>query len=366
MWKRFLRAMALTGGAWACCGLWNLCGQSAPKGRPMQPSGTNGLALIASLRSDGGKPLLPEEAPLFDVHLRNTGTTPKTLTSIVGNLYSPTIRLFDAGGNGLGSFTPASRGQRTIGDMSTMRPPPPRQVTLAPGQQESIVVNLWAHRDAAPPGKYFFEAAHSDGEALITSNRVPFEIAPADVKAMALSYDSAQRTNSTLAWLAAAHGAKSSRLLIRVSGFVTHATAQVGATDHGEFPLDARVAVSATPLNATFPPSPGWAAVVYGDKLELIEHSLGEPEWRAPVVTLPLSTAVPVPRFPNRVHAIFLATGAGKQGPALAGAVAQEDGGAPKQWTVPLVATAAHSACLFALQGAIAVFYASDDGKTSR
>jgi hypothetical protein len=369
MWNRFLQVGALLLAALTWCGRADVSGQAsktATKGQTMQPNAHNGLILTAVPRNDSGKPLLPEEAPQFELHLRNEGSAAQTLTSISGSLYSPTVRLFDDAGNGLGSYTPAARGQRNIGDLSRFRPPPPRPVTLAPGAEETIVVNLWAYRDPLPPGRYHFDALHSAGEELLTSNRVPFEIVPAQVQAMALSYDTAQRTNSVLAWLAIPAGGQASRLLIRISGFASQATAQVGATAHGDFPSGSRLAVSAKPPDSTAPPALGWVGTISGDKLQLIEHSMSEPRWRAPVVTLPLSAAVPVPRFPDRVHAVFLATGSGKQGPALAGVVAQEGGGVPKPWLVPLSAVALHSACAFTMQGAITVLFSSDDGQHSR
>jgi hypothetical protein len=370
MWNRFLRVGLVVVATLTWGGPSDVSGQvgkRVPKGKTMQPSAHNGLVLTAVPRNDAGRPLVPEEAPQFELHLRNEGATAQTLTSISGGLYSPTVRLFDDAGNGLGSYTPAARGQRNIGDLSRFRPPPPRPVTLAPGAEETIVVNLWAYRDPLPPGRYSFDALHSVGEELLTSNRVPFEIVPAHLEAIALSYDTAQRTNSVLAWLATPRAGEASRLLIRISGFASHAIAQVGATAHGDFPSDSRLAVSASPPDGTFPPALGWAGIISGDKLQLIEHSMSEPRWRAPVVTLPLNVAVPVPRFPNRVHAVFLATGSGKQGgPALAGVVAQESGGVPKPWLIPLSTVALHSACAFTMQGTITVLFSSDDGKNSR
>ena len=369
MGNRFLWAAALVITALAWDGPANVSGQGGkpgPKGAAVQASAHSGLVFTAIPLNEAGRPLVPEEAPQFELHLRNEGPADQTLASIRGSMFSPTVRLFDAAGKGLGSFTPATRGERNIGDLSRFRPPPPRPVTLAPGQEETLVVNLWADRDPVPPGRYEFDALHSAGEELLTTNRVPFEVVSARVEAMALTYDSAQRTNSVLAWLATPQGARASRLLIRISGFVSHATAQVGATAHGDFPSNSRLAASASPPDAAFSPALGWVGVLSGDKLELIEHSMSEPRWRAPVVTLPLSDATPVPRFPNRVHAVFLATGGGGRGPALMGVVAQENDGAPKTWVTPLSAVALHSSCAFTMGGAITVLYSSDDGKTAR
>jgi hypothetical protein len=126
------------------------------------------------------------------------------------------------------------------------------------------------------------------------------------------------------------------------------------------------VAVSASPPDAEFSPAIGWAAVISGDRLQLIEHSMTELRFKPPAVTLPLANAVPVPRFPNRLNAVFLATGSGKQGPALAGVTAPDGEGAPAAWVTPLSAVPLHSACAFTMKGPITVLYSSDDGKTSR
>lgn len=366
-------------------------GQKGKTGKTMEPSPEthDGIVFTAEPLFDNKKPLLPEQAPQFRLHLRNEGKTPKTLYSIIGNMYTPSVRLFDANGNGMGSYTPASRGERAIGDLSGFAPPPPRTVTLAPGKEETSVVNLWAHRDPAPPGKYFFDAIHSDGETLYTTNRVPFEIGRGRVHAKASGYDTSERATSILAWLGTPHDAAESRLLVRISGFTSHATAQVGATEVGEFEPGASLAVSASPPDGPFSPSLGWVGVISGDRLALIEHSMSEPQWRAPLVTLPISAATPVPRFPNRSYAVFLATGDGPEGPALAGVRAQQEGpqqdgpqrlasqeeapqqtGAPqgdlRTWATPLAEPARLSACAFSAEGPIAVLYSADDGKTSR
>jgi hypothetical protein len=368
MWNRLFRlgVMVIAVLTWDGLGLLGQQpGKTVPKGRTMQPN-AHGLVLTAKMRNDGTRPLVPEEAPEFELRLRNEGQTAQTLESISGSLFLPTFRLLDGVGNELGSYTPYDRGERNIGDLTRFSPPPPRPATLAPGAEQTLVVNLWAHRDPAPAGKYGFEAEHSVGDGQLTSNRVPFEIVPAQVQAMALSYDTAQRTNSVLAWLATPSGTKASRLLVRISGFASHGAAQVGATSHGDFAPGSHLAISAKPPDSTSPPALAWVGVISGDKLQLIEDSMSEPRWRAPVVTLPLSAPVPVPRFPDRVHAVFLATGGGKQGPALAGVVAQQGNGVLKPWLIPLSAVALHSACAFAMQGAITVLFSSDDGTKSR
>jgi hypothetical protein len=382
IWATALTLMVLAWDKpWSASAQTGSSGQKGKAEKTMEPSPTahDGIVFTAEPLFDNRKPLLPEQAPQFRLHLRNEGTVPKTLYSIVGNMYTPSVRLFDAEGHGMGSYTAASRGERAIGDLSGFVPPPPRTVTLAPGKEETSVINLWAHRDPAPPGKYFFDAIHSDGETLYTTNRVPFEIGRGRVHAKASGYDTSERATSILAWLGAPQGSEESRLLVRISGFTSHATAQVGATALGEFDPDASLAVSATPPNSPFAPSLAWVGVISGDRLALIEHSMSEAQWRAPLVSLPISAAIPVPRFPNRSYAVFLATGTGADGPALAGVRAQQEAqpeGTPeaaqegegdlKLWVTPLAESARHSACAFSTEGPIAILYSADDGKTSR
>src|SRR5215469_5437255 len=99
MMNRFRWVVTLTVWALSCGGHSGASEQGAKpvaKGHAMEPSSHNGIRLTATLRSEDGKPLLPEEAPIFEVHLRNDGGAPQSLTSISNSIYSPTVRLFDS------------------------------------------------------------------------------------------------------------------------------------------------------------------------------------------------------------------------------------------------------------------------------
>lgn len=80
---------------------------------------------------------------------------------------------------------------------------------------------------------------------------------------------------------------------------------------------------------------------------------------------LPVSDALPVPRFPDRQHAVFLATGNGKDGTKLTGVVVREGERAPRPWGVPLSSRVTRSACLFGATGAISLLFASEEGRTT-
>ncbi|MGH9593704.1 MAG: hypothetical protein ACRD5L_11470 [Bryobacteraceae bacterium] len=318
------------------------------------------LVFTAAPRGQTGTPLVPEQAAQFDLRLGNQGEDPQTANSLTG-LLSPRIRLLDDVGQVLRESTPADASERTSGGLARSAISPASQVTLAPGQVETAVVDLWSHTSPPPPGKYAFEAEHTG----ITSNRVSFEVVAGRVEDSALSFGNPRRTRSVLAWLAAPAGAATSRLLIRISGSASHAVAQLGAVRHGEFPLHSRVAVSATPTDGVVTPV-GWVAVVCGDGLQLIQHNLSEPQWRAALVPLPVGGAVPVPRFPDRRNAVFLATGSGPEGPVLVGVKIRNGETAPKVWSVKLSVTPQSSACAFMMQGAITLLFANDNGQRAR
>jgi len=331
----------------------------------MSPNTQGALVLTAKPRGATAKPLVPEQAAEFDVLLRNQSNAPLTVNSL-DNRFTPVIHLFDSQGRPLGHYTSADRRDRIIGDLGPKTAESTRTITLAPGDEKTTWVNVWSHTDPFPPGAYWFEASHQaqDAESLVSS-RLPFQIVAARVDDSALGYDKNIRANTVLAWLATPAGGSAARLLIRLSGFTSHAVVQLGATLHGEFPSNSRVAVSATPPDGPLP-AVGWVAVVSGDRLQLIQHNMSTPMWRAPAVTLPATGAIPVPRFPNRRHAVFLATGAGPKGPVLIGVKAANGNTALLPWSVGLSHIPVHSASAFMMEGAITLLLAADDGRTSR
>jgi hypothetical protein len=331
----------------------------------MQPDPSAALVLTAA-QLGGPRPLASEEGADFDVILQNQGKSPQTVQSLENDV-TPVSEIYDSSGHVLGKFTARDRTLQVVGDIGTAESGESQEVTLEPGNSVHTWVRLWAFRDPLAPGKYSFGAQHEAvrGAGLIQSNRAPFEIRAAQVDSVALASDSPTRANSVLAWLARVDQSPTLRLLIRQSGFSSHKSVQVGGVANGEFPEGSRVALGAMAMDAQFAPL-NWAAVVSGPKLEMIQHGMGISRWRAPVITLPASDAVPIPRFPNRQHAVFLATGTAQAGPALVGVVVK-NGDSPKApWTVRLRGVPTHAACAFLTQGVITVLYAIDDRQTSR
>jgi hypothetical protein len=331
-------------------------------GKIERSNGLIRLVFTATPRGETGKPLVPEQAAQFDLCLRNQEKDSQTAESLT-SLHTARLHLLDGAGMVMEESGAPEAGEPTSGDLNRSATPLARHVTLAPGQAETTVADLWSHTNPAAPGKYGFEAEHAG----LTSNRVPFEVVAAHVEDSALSLANPLRTRSVLAWLATPAAGKTSRLLIRVSGFAGHAMSQLGAVPHGEFPLHSRVSVSSTPPDGGVT-TLGWVAVVSGDGLQLIQHNLNlsESRWRAALVPLPVGGAVPVPRFPDRKNAVFLATGSGPEGPVLVGVKVRNNETAPKPWSVKLSVAPHSSACAFMTRGAITLLFASDNGLRAR
>jgi hypothetical protein len=266
----------------------------------------------------------------------------------------------------LGEYDAMERRERVVGHTGIMSIEPASEVSLPPGEKEEQWVGMWAFRDPLPPGKYSFSASHEvTAGSHLASARVPFEIRPGRVESMALSFDGPARLNSITAWISKMEGSANPRLLIRQSGFTSHAVTQVGATSNGEFAEGSLVALSAMPADARFPPF-NWAAVVSGSTVQLVQHSMGIPAWRSPAIPLNLSGAIPIQRFPNRGHAVFLATVAGSSGGALVGAVVKRGDTSPHVWKIQLQSRPVQAACAFEMAGAITVLYSNTEGATSR
>ena len=329
-------------------------------------SAAPGLQLTASLK-EPVLPLVSEQALDIDLELRNNGSTEVTVPS-VENDYTPSLRILGADGRVLGEYVGADRRDRVLGHTGTTAPPgPPDTIPLSPGKAEDTWVATWAYRDPLPPGKYAFEAVHKLGSSgpLLTSNRLSFDIVPAHVETLAMGHYGPDRANTLMAWLATIAGAHESRLLVRQSGFTGNTVAQIGATPHGEFPSNSRLAMAAMSPDANFP-TLSWMAVVSGSTVQLIQLNMSTLQWRSKPIPLPISDAVPIPRFPNRGPAVFLAAGKSQSGPALTGVVASSDTESHKVWTIPLQFQPAFTACAFSMQGPITVLLASDDGQVSR
>jgi hypothetical protein len=328
------------------------------------------LVLAAARRGGGGPRLLPEQSAFFDLALRNEGQRAVTAPGLEGNLWTPVFRAYDASGKMVIQGTNHDADERAVGEMGEPEESAPERVTLASGEEQRTWADLWYFGAPLPPGRYAFEALHhaspppAPGTPLV-SNRVPFEVVEARVGAWALGYESAFRKASTLAWIAAPREGGAAELLVRLSGFSDHTTSQDGATSHGVVPEDARVAVSQVAPDASGNWL-GWVAVAHGAQVELMQQNMTFPEWRSGPIALPIADALPVPRFPDRGHAVFLATGARDGHPALAGVIVRESAAAHTPWSVPLAARPDRSACAFSARGAVSLLLVTDDGQAAR
>lgn len=311
--------------------------------------------------------LVPEQSALFDVTLRNDTPAPRQVTSLNDNDWTPVVRALDATGKQLAQGTPRDLTERIAGHMGEPQDAPPALVTLAPGDQQTIPVELWHFMSSLPPGRYAVEISHSIDPAAptpLSSGQVPFEIVPARVDACALGYESSQRLGTVLAWIAAPADTGKPELFARSSGSA-HAAPQVAGRPYGAVPPGARIALGHLPPDAATNWL-GYVAVASGRQVEIHQHNMGAPEWRSGPIALPIDDATPVPRFPDRGRAVFLATGRAGDRAALAGVVAAP--GAPPQspWAVPIAALPRLSACAFAASGAVAVILVADDGGSAR
>lgn len=332
-----------------------------------KPEERKGVILHAAPRG-GSARLFPEQAASFDLALQNHGAAPEEVTTLDGNMDTPLVRAFDAGGNRLFELGGSAMGERIAGNMGPLPPMPPRKASLEPGKEQTLWVNLWAYHEPLKLGAYGFEAIHHARATgpVVVSNRVPFEIVRADVLGAALGYDSSVRMASTLAWIAAPHDKQGPpRLLARLSGFDNHASVQQGGTDLGEAAPDARPAVSQIPPDGKANWL-GWIAITGPKSVELVRHNMTQQMWRSAPVALPITDAVAVPRFADRGHAVFLATGKGASGPTLAGAVVTMGAPPSPAWAVPLSAQPSKAVCAFGMSGPISVLYATDDGQSTR
>jgi hypothetical protein len=332
------------------------------------PAGSSrpGLVLLAKPRGSGAR-LLPEQAASFEITLENRTDAAESVLAVDGNYHTPVVRALDATGAVLFHKTSEDLAERLVPHMGSPGPRTLRTITLAPGAAESLWINLWMYHDPLPLGAYAFQASHQarPGE-LFESPRIPFEIVAARVESAALGYDSSLRMASILAWIAApSDGGGAPRLLLRLSAFGNHASIQQGANEVGEAPEGGRVAVSHIPRDG-LANWQGWVAVVGPQRAELVRHHMARPGRRRVAVALPISDAVPVPRFPDRGHAVFLATGRGPAGPALVGFVAPTSGPPHPVWSVPLPESPALTACVAGTSGPITVFFSADDGQWSR
>lgn len=352
-------------------GQGGIAGQTRPNtGRPsMSPSPPGNLRLEIAARDGATGALFPEQSAEFDLFLRNTGSAAASAIKITGNFTTPAYVLFDAKGAEIGRYTVAHLMAQGGLDLGTKRPPATQMVQIPPGRASQTKFDVWGFVRPYPPGRYAVQVDHliSPGGAVISSNRLPFEIVPARVTGAAAGYDNSGRSASVLAWLASgADGAGNGRLLVRLSTPKGHTFLAAGASSHGEFPAGSRVAVAQMAAGVE-EGGLGWVAVASPRQVVVIRHNLSYPFWRSPAISLPLDNPVPVPRFPDMGEdAIFLATGAAGKGGVLVGVPVNQPKGAAAPWSVPISTVPALAACMSKLKRTISVLLVDNSGSGSR
>jgi len=328
------------------------------------------LALIVSPRDSEDARFLREQSVAFNLALHNEGTTPQTVLAISSNRSTPVLRILDADGKPIGEYTPNDMFNRMLKSRGRRRPPP-KSIEIKPGLVNTTWVNLWTYMPPLPSGSYAFEIRHftDSGSAPMTSNRLSFEIMDARVLNHAIAYESFSRMVSTLAWVAEPYDERyKPRLLLRLSNFSAHHTIQQGSTFCGEVSADTLLALSQIPPGERSSWL-GWLSVVSDNKVELIQHNMTFPRWRSGPMELSLTDIQPLPRFPDRGYAVFLATGTDLDGKAaLTGLVVKEGEADPSPWTLPISTNPTRSACAFDVTGPISLLLVSEEenseGKT--
>lgn len=334
----------------------------------MNETPNESLRLTAELRESTTGKLFPEQSAAFTITLRNAGDNPQEVLSLSGNQRTPVFRALNSNGDVLVEGDPQKASDRVAGEVGEPQPMPDRLKTLQPGTAETTWVNLWNFVDPLPMGKYRFEVEHMlrpGPETKRLSGQVPFEIIPGTVSECATGYEGESRMTSVMAWLVAPKvGDHEPELLVRLSGFGDHAIAQQGGTSHGFVKQGSRLAVAQRAAQVRGMRS--WIGVLTGSQVILIRHDMTLPVWRSDPIDLPGDSLSPVPRFPDRNQAVFLATGKKAGAGILAGVTVKEKETEFKPWSLPLANVPNRTACIFDANGTITLCYAAEDGDTTR
>jgi hypothetical protein len=330
---------------------------------PSAPQGP--LTLVATPRSKDA--LVPEQAAIFDLSLQNHDTVPHELATLSGNQTTPVARVHDAAGTLLFEGAPQERSDRVGAQAGEPQLEPTTLAQLAPGAEETSSLDAWGVGGPLGPGRYLFEVEHRGGSApALVSPRVPFTVTSARVERCTVGYESPGRLATVLAWTATASGKQAPSLFVRLSAFGNHLVPQEGAFDFGPVAAGADLALSQIAPGGRGARL-GWVAALGGSTVELIRHNHAHPGWRSGLIALPLGDAQLVPRFPDRGHALLLATGKHAGGAALAGALVVENAPSPPTpWVVALAALPVRAAALFGPTGSVTLLLASDDGSSTR
>jgi hypothetical protein len=335
---------------------------SAPQSKGQHMTTRESLEMTLSFKEKNGARLVPEECAYFNVAMRNDGTREAQFFDLDNNSETPVYSLYDGSGKKIASVSHQTMMNRMSGGgMGEPMPEPPSIRTLAAGKTVETFLDLWNYMAPPPKGVYELGAADrlpSGQPELVESNRLRFEIVDAQVRDVAFGYEDIQRTSSLLLWVAVPEGNGQALLLARLSTLDMHRVAQWSGNPLGSIDVNARLAIAGKPLEGTSS-AIGWFAAVEGQHVELIQHFRTNPNWRSGKIALPISDPQPVPGFPDREYAVFLATGTATHGAALAGARVHPEGPKAPPWTVPLDAVPVYSACAFGKAGPIALLFVS-------
>jgi len=351
------------------------CTGSAQEQVPLTPAGkgettmnlmpepgpdTRDLTLEAHTGEGWDSRLVPEQAAIFRLTLTNTGRQGCEVVSMDGNSDTPRVQLLDTDVALTDGATPRALESTMFGDLEPPVNQPLVTRQLAGKEQETTFVNLWNFARRPPLGAYNFEAIHTagvDGGA-IAAKRIPFQIVPAHIGSAAMAYDTPGHSGSVLAWTATAPQI-GTILLVRVSGNLGHSTVQSGGIPQAKVPVGVSLATSIVPLGLTTNGG-GWVAMADGKRITIFRHDLAAPVRQGVPVESPVANPLLLQRFPDRGHAVVLATGEGPRGPALMGVTVAEDGAPAKPWTVPLAARPVHAACVSGPKGPISLLLISE------
>ncbi len=296
--------------------------KSEPK-TSMNPTVENPQLTLASTNSNSR--LLPEQAARFDLIFQNLSSQEAAFASLTGNDSTPSLQLFDGTGTLVSKFNSATIRRRSGGHMHDP-PSPASLVYLQTGVQDGSQINLWNFTAPLPPGRYRLQAAHQIRPgAHSVDAATAFEILPASVSSVAMNYGVSDHGSSLLSWLAQPLDKKASpEILVRLSASDNHGAIMNGATAAGQVAVGAHLTSSGLPPFSDIGDH-GWLAVSHGTKIELIRHALAQVTWRSGEFDVELANLQPVPRFPDRGHALFLATGTRHGKPLLMGLRVEDD-----------------------------------------
>lgn len=330
----------------------------------MPASAANGVELTARVVEPEGA-LIPEEFTMVQVTMTNRSATAAMVYSMKSAQNDPVLWVSSSQGEHIGDYGPEIRTFRSYGDQHGVSPLPPKQVKLEPGKEETWLGNLCRYCDALPPGKYQLKAEHQlkEGDEMTQSSPASFEVVAAEVGDWAMSYTNAERESTTLVWAGTPlHARGPGRVLVRDSGITRHAFLRAGASPIPGLAASARLSAGQSPVDAQQLVL-HWVGAAGVKGVEMVQHNSTEPFWRSKPVPFGLINIMPIPRFPDRGHAVYLATGAGVHGPELVGCkVDPRLESDPAPWRVVLHHAPLLTGASFGMQGPIHILMASTDG----